>query len=414
MKKPSKKLCNKLIFSAFAVFTSIFLSACGGGESVASNGGISGTGITMGRISNFGSIIVNGVRFDVDSADFIRDDASAAGQEEYSVGEYVVIKGNIDSSGVTGIAEEVTFTNEIEGAVTMASSDGLSLKVLGQTVITNTLTVLIGFDDVSTLTIGNIIEVSGIKDANGDIQATSIKFKATDFIPGISENEFKGVVSDLDTSAQTFTISGIIIDYSGATLEDFGSQVLEDGLFVEVESDSMIIGNILEADNIELEDENTEIDGDIEVKIEGSITGFNSVTDFDVNGFTVKTNQDTEYSDGTINDLVVGAMIEIKGETDSAGVIVAESISFEEEDDELDEYEGFIDSVDIGASKVVVSGKTIIISSTTIMRDESDLAVSPLTLSDLTVSDRVEVVGITQVNGDILASKFERKEVQEL
>jgi len=412
-----KNISNNIIIAALTALISIYLSACGGGGS---SGGISGTGITMGRISNFGSIIVNGVRFDVDSAAFIRDDAPATGQEEYSVGEFVVIKGNIDSSGVTGIAEEVTFTNEIEGAVTMASSDGLSLEVLGQKVITNALTVFIGLDDILglddifTLTIGNIVEVSGIKDANGGIQATSIKLKEKDFVLGTSENELKGIVSNLDTTAKTFTINDIIIDYFGATFEGFGSQVLMDGLFVEVESGSMIIGNVLVADKIELEDENTEIDEDTEVKIEGLITRFNSVTDFDVNGFTVTTNQDTEYSDGSINDLAVGAMIEIEGEAGSTGVIVAESISFEEEDDELDEYEGFVESVDIEAGEVVVSGTTIIISSTTIIRDESDLAVSPLTLSDLTFGDTVEVVGITQANGDILASKFERKEVQEL
>ena len=73
----------------------------------------------------------------------------------------------------------------------------------------------------------------------------------------------------------TFTINGIIIDYSGATLVDFGSQVLRDGLFVEVESDSMIIGNVLEADKIELE-EITKLDEGSKAKIEGQITRFNS------------------------------------------------------------------------------------------------------------------------------------------
>ena len=401
-----KNLSNNIIIIALAVFASIYLGACGGGGG---SGGISGTGITAGRITNFGSIIVNGVRFDVNSAAFIRDGARAAGQGEYSVGEFITISGNIDSSGVTGIAEEVTFTNEIEGTVTMATLDGLSLEILGQKVITNSLTVFIGFNDISTLTIGNIVEVSGIKSANGDIQATSIKLKSTDFVPGISENELKGVVSGLDATAQTFTISGIIIDYSGALFDDFGTQELKDGLFVEVESDSMIIGNILEADKIELE-EITKLDEGSEAKIEGQITRFDSTMDFDVNGLKVTTDQNTEYSDGNINDLALGAFIKLEGETNSAGVIVAESISFDE--DELEEHEGFIESINLSTSKVVVSGITVIINTTTIMRDESDLEISPLTFADLAVNDKVKVVGIVQANSEILASKFERKETE--
>ena len=41
----------------------LVLTACGGGG--ASDGGIGGTGITQGRITGFGSIIVNGIKFDV-------------------------------------------------------------------------------------------------------------------------------------------------------------------------------------------------------------------------------------------------------------------------------------------------------------------------------------------------------------
>ncbi len=404
-----KKLNNNIIYTLLTVLFSLYLSGCGG----SSDGGISGTGVTMGRISNFGSIIVNGVRFDVDDADFTRDDLLGASQDDYSVGEFVVIKGSIDDSGLTGTAEEVTFTNEIEGAVTVASLDGLSLEILGQKVITDKLTVLIDFDAVINLTVGNIVEVSGTKDVNGNILATSIKLKSTDFISGTSENELKGYVENLNATSKTFMISNITIDYTNATLEEFGSQDLVDGLYVEVESESMIVDNVLEADKIELEDESLELADGSEVNIKGQITRFASTTDFDVNGLVVTTDQNTEYSDGNTNDLVEGAFVELEGETNSEGVIVAESISFEDEDEELDEYEGFIDSIDVATSTVVVSGNTVIISSTTIMVDESDIEVSPLTLSDLSVNDTVEVVGITQSNGEILASKFERKEVQE-
>lgn len=403
------KKYQKVVLTFLFLSTSFLFHGCGGGSVSVAEGGISGTGITMGRISNFGSIIVNGVRFDVDSASFIRDGEPAIGQEVYSVGEYVVIKGTIDSSGLTGVADEVTFTNQIEGAVTMASTDGLSIEVLGQKVVSDALTVFIGFNDISTLLTGNIIEVSGIKNANGDIQATSIKLKAKDFIPGSSENDLKGVVSALNTSTQTFTINGITIEYSQAVFEKFGSQLLKDGLLVDVESDSMIIGNVLKASKIELEDGAIKIDEGAEAKIEGRITRFDSATDFDVNGLKVTTNQNTEYSDGNSNDLVLGAEVELEGKTNSAGVIVAKSIGLQKAEAQLGEYEGFVDSIDLNANTVTLSSKTVILDSTTIMKDESDLNVSPLTLADLAVNDKVKVVGTVLANGEILASKFERK-----
>ena len=388
---------------------SVLLTACGGGSS----GGISGTGITAGRITNFGSIIVNGIKFDVDDANFIRDDAQASGQNEYNVGEYVVIEGYIDESGQTGIATEVVFTNELEGAVTLVTSDGFSLEILGQKVITDSLTVLIGFDLVKNLKQGNIVEVSGTRDSIGDILATSIKLKSNEFISGSSENEIKGTVTKLNTILKTFMINNITVEYENAVFEDFGSQVLTDGLYVEVESDKAILGNVLNADKVKLEDERPDLTSGLDVEIEGQITRFVSATDFDINGFPVLTNLNTEYSDGNVNDLAEGVFIEVEGKSNSDGIIVAESIEFEEQNNELDELEGFIESISTGASSVLVSGKTVIIDQTTIMRDESDLKISPLTIADLVVNEKVKVIGSMQANGDILAIKFERKEIEE-
>lgn len=408
------KVKVKMFLFSVPSFLAVLLTACGGGSSV----GIDGTGIyhasvTAGRITNFGSIIVNGIKFDVDNANFIRDDAQSTGQNEYSVGEYVVIKGEIDESGQNGIAAEVNFTNELEGAVTLVSTDGLSLEILGQKVITDSLTVLIGFDLLSNLTQGNIVEVSGTRDANGDILATSIKLKSKSFISGSSENEVKGTVTNLNTILKTFMIGNITVEYENAIFDDFGTQVLVDGLYVEVESNQAIVGNVLIADKVELEDESSEIADDLKFEIEGQITRFASATDFDVNGFPVLTNQNTEYSDGNVNDLAEGVFVEVEGTSNIDGIIVAESIEFEEQDNELDELEGFIESIDTVANKVVVSGKAVIIDQTTIMRDESDLNVSPFTIADLAVNDKVKVIVSMQANGEILASKLERKEIEE-
>jgi hypothetical protein len=207
-------------------------------------------------------------------------------------------------------------------------------------------------------------------------------------------------------------INSITIEYVNATLEGFGPQGLENGLFVEVESDSMIVANVLVADEVELEQGENFEDG-TEANIEGQVTRFESITDFDVNGLLVTTDVNTEYSDGVATDLALGVSIELVGEADNSGVIVAESISFEENDDELEELEGFIESIDASLNEVLVSGQIVIIDASTIMVDESDLKLSPLTINDLNVTDKVEVKGSFLTDGRLHASKFERKEVEE-
>lgn len=403
------KLNYKVLIPTLALLTSITLTACGGGGINVADGGISGTGITMGRITNFGSIIVNGVEFDVDNASFIRDESASTGQEEFSVGEFVVIKGSIDANGTIGTADEVIFTNEIEGAVTTVDLVNNTIEVLGQQVIIDQLTVFIDFNVLGDLQAGNIIEVSGVKGSSGAIKATSVKFKSAAFIDGDSENELKGIVTSIDLIAKTFLINNITIEYANATLEGFGQQELANGQYVEVESNSMIVANVLVADEVELED-GEELEDGTEANIEGQVTRYESSTDFDVNGFTVTTNSNTEYSDGDVNDFAVGVSIDVEGDVNSSGVIVAESISFEGDDNEL---EGFIESIDEGLNQLVVSGQAVVIDASTIMVDGSDLKVSPLTINNLNVTDRVEIKGSFLTDGRFLASKLERKEVEE-
>ena len=213
---------------------SAFLNSCGGGIDVASNGsdGITGTGVTAGRVTSFGSIYVNGIKFDVDSATFSRDGAASSGQSEYSVGEYVVIKGSVDDSdpaNPTGTAEEVIFEDILDGEVTEASADNLTIKVLGQSIEIDSNTTLLDDRDGSTsdtfpnltdLIVGNMVEVSGVRDADGLIKATSIKLKEDSFVVGESENEIKGTVSSLNTSDETFMLGVIWLTIVAQVLMD--------------------------------------------------------------------------------------------------------------------------------------------------------------------------------------------------
>ena len=393
---------------------SLFLFACGAGNSnlTVANGGITGTGITLGRITNFGSIFVNGVRFDVDNATFLRDGKPSSGQSEFSVGEYIVINGTVDTTGTFGIATKVSFTDILEGAVTQASTDDSTIEILGQIVKTDQLTIFHNFMALGELATGNVVEVSGVKDAVGVIIATSIKLKQVGFVAGISENELKGTVRNLSTSRQTFDINNISIEYGSASLEGFGGVSIQNGQFVVAKSDSAIIGNILNASKVELEEEFQSFTENAEVEIEGKVTRFVSVTRFDLNGLIVTTNAETEYKNGVAADITLNTFLEVKGQVNRAGVLVAKEISFKDTESAI-ELEGNIESINLSGNEIIIFDQVVVVNASTLMIDGSDQLISPLTINDLMIGDKIEIKGIALESGEILATKLEREDEDE-
>ncbi len=411
------KLSIKKWLSIATTSLSLFLISCGGGGgNIVADGGISGTGISMGRITNFGSIVVNGIQFDVNNASFIRDGVIATGgQQDFSVGEFVVLKRTIDTNGTTGSASEVNFTDLLEGSVTVASADGVTIEVLNQIINTNSLTVLIGFNTLNTLNVGNIVEVSGVKDSNDLITASSIRLKAISFIANVSENEVKGTISTVDTVSAIFTIGNITVEYANARLQGFNGLAPQIGQFVEVKSNQDIINTTLIASRVELEDKYQNLEANTEAEIEGLVTAFTSSTTFAVNGLAVTTTNATEYDNGVASDIAINVLIEAEGRVNAFGVLIAEEISFKrgsgrDSDNGLIELKGLLQSINLAANELQLQGQTIVINSATLMVDESNQGRSSLRLTDLSVGDTLEVDGVIQSNGKIIAIKLEREE----
>lgn len=406
MNNKFKKLLASILIPLF-----LLLNACGGGSS---DGGMTGTGITAGRITNFGSVFVNGIQFNVDNATFSRDGVISQ-QSDFLVGEYVVIEGNVNPSGTSGTATKVIFTDLLEGEVTGVSTDGISIEVLGQNIKTDSLSIFHDFTNLTDLAVGSVVEVSGLRDASGLLVANSIELKQAVFIQGTSENEVKGMVSNVNQTQMTFQIGAITIDYSNAEVDDFAGGNPVEGQFVEAKSSQPINGNTLVAFEVELEDQFLTVASNTEVELEGLVTRFVSAVDFDVNGLNITTNNSTEFDDGVAGNLALNVLIEVEGIVNSSGTLVAEKIKFRgssgsSDDDNNSEVriEDSIQSINISSSEVVVAGIAIVIDSTTLMRDKSDQEVSALTINDLAVGDNVEVRGFTLANGKVLATRFER------
>ncbi|OQX03283.1 MAG: hypothetical protein BWK73_40000 [Thiothrix lacustris] len=291
----------------------VLLAACvGSGSSQLANGGIGGTGITAGPITGFGSIFVNGIEYDIDSAKLTRNGHPATGQNEYRIGEYVTVKGTVNADGKTGTASEVVFTNELEGTVTAATRDGIHIDIMGQVIRVNALTVFHGFSQLAELGVDNVVEVSGVRDGQDVLLAASITLKALRYEPG-AVTEVKGFVRQLDTLNKTFQIGNLIVDYAQALQKDFGTTALANGEYVEAKTRQVLQGNRLVAYEIELENEYAHFETGAEVELEGVVTRFVSIADFSVNRQAVVTTADTEFEDGAASALRLNALVEVRG-----------------------------------------------------------------------------------------------------
>ena len=134
----------------------VLLSACGGsggsddtGSSSAPDSnppptaGIGRTGLAVGPVTTFGSIVVNGVRYDTTSTEFTVDGAPGS-ESDLRVGDIVIVSGTVNEDGVTGTANSVIYDDIVTGPVESIDVAANSLVVMGQIVLVRSETL---FDD---------------------------------------------------------------------------------------------------------------------------------------------------------------------------------------------------------------------------------------------------------------------------
>lgn len=410
---------NKLIGQALGTaLLAIALAGCGGSSGGSGGGtqpGIDRLGVRAGTVTGFGSIFVGDDRFEVDNAEFeVDDDSSGSGQDDLNIGDTVIV--TFDPA-TPGVAQTVFSDDAVEGPIDSIDLAGSRLVVAGQTVIVDALT---SFDDriqpasLDGLAVDDYVEVNGFFDAvgldqDGQIRATRIEPR----LPG-GEAEVKGFVEALDTNARTFSINALNVDYGTAIIDDsFPNMTFANGDFVEVKGTNFGAGGELlatkvEPDGIGVDDGEFGNFDEVEAEIEGFITRFASATDFDVSGFPVTTTGSTAYEGGTAGDLGLNVKVEVDGDVNASGVLVATKVDIRRSNDLR--VAALVDEVDAAGGMLVVLGITVAVDASTRREDKSDAELEPFGLSQLNVNDYVEVRGGADASGaaDILASILER------
>src|SRR5262245_57771045 len=111
----------KTLFSSFtaalAVGATALLVACGGGGGDTGSTDTTPEAVHQGTIDGFGSVIVNGVRFDDSRARFQLDDDSVA-ESALKLGMRAEVRGSVSGDGTRGTASSVSVDTSVRGAIT--------------------------------------------------------------------------------------------------------------------------------------------------------------------------------------------------------------------------------------------------------------------------------------------------------
>lgn len=300
------------------------LVACGGGGGGSSSASVAQTpasptpstptasaaAVVNGTITGFGSVIINGVRYDDSQAKVAfsnrPDVQTAATLGDLHTGMQV------QATLKDGVLQNLLVNFALVGTVGALDATAGTLSVFGQTIKTTTTgqlpTVFEGFTALSQLAVGDLVKVSGTVAGDGSITATRIERKVKD---GTELFRISGAVQGLDTTAKTFGLTGnatVTVDYSQAKLLPDGA-VIENGKQVSVVTANAPAASggktVLVATAIEVKAKKLPDSGDTTVG--GPISDFQSLASLRVGDVVVDASAAT-LKDGTVAaDLVNGA-----------------------------------------------------------------------------------------------------------
>lgn len=377
------------------------IAACGGGGG--GSGSAAGTGVvSKGVITGFGSVLVNGVKFETTATTVVSDDTNVS-TSALDVGMMVRVSGKLNDDGVTGSATHIEYEDSLQGPAQDLTATGCT--ILGQKVTVTATTIFDGATDLTAINAGQVLEVSGFTNADGTITATRIEVK------GVGEAKIRGTVGNLDPVAKTFTLAvmpatatspalAFTVDYTAAAVVPDAAALANDA-YVKVKSATVPSGTTLTATKVSVK--KSGLDDADKAEVEGPVADFNAaLKTFTVNGVKVDASGislPAGFADGS--------MIEVEGPL-SNGVLTAVECNAENESEDEQSRTGTVTAKT--ATTLTVQGVEYTVSATTIFHDDSAAQDRLLNLAAISINDTVEIAGyLDTATNKTIATKIERK-----
>ncbi len=420
-----------------ALMASAGLVACGGGSggssttpsttptntsSASSVASAKTTNLTQGTVSGFGSVIVNGVHFDVKGASIDIDGQSGV-ESDLAVGQTVSVTGTVDDDGIHGKATKLSAETRIRGPIESIDLTTGVVVVLGQNILIDGDTFYEDGVTAASLKVGDVIKVSTHINADSTLVATRIEIKT-----GTEAKELflSGAVTNLDTTKMTFKINDITVDYSKATISNLPNKTITEGMLVRVQG-TTLNGVFVANGNVHSSVFDLKHDGELEAKSTVELNGLISSLNIPLNemllGPTFKLGNTTVFftksvkiEGGSLVDLTDGIRVRVKGKLDADRNIVAEKIILILKT-KIDD-EGLVQATDLTKNTLTLNGVTFEITPDTSFNDRSKAKVRLFSLKDIVTGDFIDVRGYKiAASGSsperIIATRVERKNSSE-
>jgi hypothetical protein len=394
----------------------------------------------VSSVNNGQSINVNGVTFSAADSEVDNEEGG-----ELDVGMVVTVDGTIvdstmDEEDQTGTAHKIYYEAEIKGVVIANDvTNSNTLNVMGQTVLVDDMTVYVSelpdYATLESIPVNSYVEVSGLMLMDGTLKATRIKLEFQAYTAGMLL-KVKGKITEVGD--MYFTINGLTVMYDDNT--EFVNLTQEDlmaGICVKVESTQAFDPDAMNlvADSIMSKHHGVDAEQGEKIQLYGEVTS-DGVTDnlFVLNDQPVMLTEHTYYIHGTMEDIVKGAMLQVKGRLDENEVLVAEMVKFQKPHNVI--VSGIVDAVNAEENYLQVMGAMVYVDSTTWLKDHpqyapnhpqnpgpvaGDSEMQSFGLADIEAGNFVMVHGAyvlkqVQQEGDqsiqqptVLASKLQRK-----
>ena len=334
---PMRRTSRLLVGMLLLMLASFTFSTCGGTGTDLAGGGSSGTGVSTGSITGFGSVVMNGVHYLTDSEvapGFVTmktfmgmDNSSMMDRDLFRVGMVVIIHHGPNDNNAT----QIEYQANLQGPIAAKNSGAENtVTILGQTVVVGDPAIFASLD------LNEIAEVSGFVDSAGRIRASYIAIVPCSMMMGMctaSEFEVKGYVSGLSSSG--FRL-GPLPGGTGTTVAVSFSPALgaglADGMYVQVvTTDPQPVSGSISATRIEQLSPRTVFPEKAMADLEGLVTaspsGSGNALSFAVEGKRVQTNDVTQYVGGTTANIQPDVRLQVQG-TENGGVLSADKIIF--------------------------------------------------------------------------------------
>ncbi len=330
--------------SLWLVLPLALATACGSGTSSStanqpSNGASTAVQAANGTVTGFGSVVVDGVEYD-DTNATVESDTDPASPTPATLGDLRLgqqVGVSFDNGQLAHISIMASVIGPIDAGSINPNDAGTrstvanSFTVYGQTVVFtpsgDDATVFEGITDATKLQDGQLVEVHGSLDAKGEVTATRVVV-----LPPGGATVVRVVGVATNTTASTFSIGSLVVNYASAALVPAGATI-KDGEKVFVFSDQAptgtppnltITAKAVRVENARLANKMVRIGG-----VVSSVSQVNgqALPNFTVDGLSVDSSHASLAGGSAASDLAAGAFVRVEGTVSAAGTIQATSMT---------------------------------------------------------------------------------------